>query len=154
MIDLDDFDRRLLAALQADASLSLNDLADRVALSRTACWRRIQRLEEAGAIRGRVALLDPAALGLDLTVYVLIKTNQHNRAWAERFAAVVEEIPEVLEAYRMSGDVDYLLKAVVSDMKGYDRLYERLIAADLFDVSSSFVMETLKHTTALPLERR
>jgi Lrp/AsnC family transcriptional regulator len=154
VIDLDDFDRRLLAALQKDASASLNDLAERVALSRTACWRRIQRLEEAGAIRARVALLDPAALGLDLTVYVLIKTNQHNRAWAERFSAVVEEIPEVLEAYRMSGDVDYLLKAVVADMKGYDRLYEKLIAADLFDVSSSFVMETLKHTTALPLERR
>jgi Lrp/AsnC family transcriptional regulator len=153
VIDLDDFDRRLLAALQEDVSLSLNDLADRVALSRTACWRRIQRLEEAGAIRGRVALLEPGALGLDLTVYVLIKTNQHNRAWAERFSAVVEEIPEVLEAYRMSGDVDYLLKAVVADMKGYDRLYEKLIAADLFDVSSSFVMETLKHTTALPLER-
>ncbi|MEE4381251.1 MAG: Lrp/AsnC family transcriptional regulator [Pseudomonadales bacterium] len=153
-MDLDDFDRRLLAALQKDASASLNDLAERVALSRTACWRRIQRLEEAGAIRARVALLDPAALGLDLTVYVLIKTNQHNRAWAERFSAVVEEIPEVLEAYRMSGDVDYLLKAVVADMKGYDRLYEKLIAADLFDVSSSFVMETLKHTTALPLERR
>ena len=154
MIDLDDFDRRLLATLQEDASASLNDLAERVALSRTACWRRIQRLEEAGAIRARVALLDPAALGLELTVYVLIKTNQHNRAWAARFAAVVEEIPEVLEAYRMSGDVDYLLKAVVADMNGYDRLYEKLIAADLFDVSSSFVMETLKHTTALPLERR
>ncbi|MEE4360532.1 MAG: Lrp/AsnC family transcriptional regulator [Pseudomonadales bacterium] len=151
MSEVDSFDRQILELLQIDAGLSLNEIADRVALSRTACWRRIQRLEEAGIIRGRVALLDPAALGLDLTVYVLIKTNRHNREWAEQFTAVLGAIPEVLEAYRLSGDVDYLLKAVVADMRGYDRLYRKLIAADLFDVSSSFVMETLKQTTALPL---
>ena len=102
-------------------------------------------------IRARVTLLDPAAVNLGLTVYVAIRTNQHNDDWSRRFSEVLAEIPEVLEAYRMSGDLDYLLKAVVSDMAGYDRLYKQLIRADLFDVSSSFVMETFKHTTALPL---
>jgi Lrp/AsnC family transcriptional regulator len=148
---LDNFDRNILALMQADASLSVGEIADRVALSKTACWRRIQKLEQEGVIRGKVVLLDAKALNLGLTVYISIRTNQHNDAWAGRFGAVVEEIPEVLEVYRMSGDLDYLLKAVVSDMAGYDRLYKKLIQADLFDVSSSFVMETMKHTTALPL---
>lgn len=149
---MDNFDRNILELMQTDASLSVGDIAERVALSKTACWRRIQKLEAAGIIRGRVALLDAAALNLGLTVYVSVSTNQHNEHWAEKFRSVIDAIPEVLEAHRMSGELDYLIKAVVADMKGYDRLYKKLIAADLFDVSSSFVMETFKQTTALPLE--
>ena len=148
---MDNFDRRILALLQGDATLSVGDIAERIALSKTACWRRIQKLEKQGVIRARVTLLEPRALDLGLTVYISIRTNQHNDAWAGQFRAVIDGIPEVLEAYRMSGDLDYLLKAVVSDMDGYDRLYKKLIRADLFDVSSSFVMETFKQTTALPL---
>jgi len=149
---LDNFDRHILELMQADVSLSVGEIAERVALSKTACWRRIQKLEEAGVIRAKVALLNPEALDLALTVYVSIRTNQHNEAWASQFGAVIDQIPEVLEVYRMSGDLDYLLKAVVNDMAGYDRLYKKLIEADLFDVSSSFVMETMKQTTALPLD--
>ncbi len=148
---MDTFDRNILALMQADATLSVGDIAERVALSKTACWRRIQKLEQAGVIRERVALLNPEALNLSLTVYISVRTNRHNDQWAQQFHRVVDTIPEVLEVYRMSGDLDYLLKAVVADMVGYDRLYKKLIEADLFDVSSSFVMETMKQTTALPL---
>jgi Lrp/AsnC family transcriptional regulator len=148
---MDNFDHKILELMQRDASLSVGEVADRVALSKTACWRRIQKLEQAGVIRGKVALLNPDALNLGLTVYISVRTNQHNDQWAHKFNAVVEGIPEVLEVYRMSGDLDYLMKAVVSDMAGYDRLYKKLIVVDLFDVSSSFVMETLKQTTELPL---
>ncbi len=150
---MDSYDQRILELVQLDASLSVGDLADQVALSKTACWRRLQKLEQQGVIRARVTLLDPAALNLGLTVYVSIRTNQHNDEWSQRFSEVLAEIPEVQGAYRMSGDLDYLLKAVVSDMAGYDRLYKQLIRADLFDVSSSFVMETFKETTALPLSQ-
>ena len=149
---MDHYDRRLLELMQSDATLSVGELAEKIALSKTACWRRVRKLEEQGVIRDRVTLLEPAALDLGLTVYIVVRTNQHNDAWAKRFSEVVADIPGVLEAYRMSGDVDYLLRAVVSDLDGYDRLYKELIRADLFDVSSSFVMETLKWTTALPLE--
>jgi len=149
---MDHFDRQLLELMQSDATLSVGDLAEKIALSKTACWRRIQKLEKQGVIRERVTLLDPGAVNLGFTVYILVRTNQHNDAWAKRFSEVVADIPGVLEAHRMSGDVDYLLKAVVSDLNGYDRLYKELIRADLFDVSSSFVMETLKCTTALPLD--
>ena len=149
---MDSYDRHILELMQADARLSVGEIADRVALSKTACWRRVQKLEREGIIRDRVTLLEPASVNLGLTVYVVVRTNQHNDSWARRFGEVIAEIPEVLEAYRMSGDLDYLLKAVVSDMDGYDRLYKQLIRADLFDVSSSFVMETLKQTTALPLD--
>jgi len=138
--------------MQSDASLSVGELAEKIALSKTACWRRVRKLEKQGVIRDRVTLLEPAAVNLGLTVYIVVRTNQHNDAWAKRFSEVVADIPGVLEAYRMSGDVDYLLRAVVSDLDGYDRLYKELIRADLFDVSSSFVMETLKWTTELPLE--
>jgi len=148
---MDNYDRNILQLMQVDASLSVGDIADKVALSKTACWRRIQKLESQGVIRGRVALLNPEALDLGLSVYVSVRTNQHNESWARQFAQVIEHIPEVLEVYRMSGDLDYLIKAVVADMEGYDRLYKKLIEADLFDVSSSFVMETLKQTTELPL---
>lgn len=149
---MDHYDRHILALLQHDASLSVGEVADRIALSRTACWRRIQQLERSGVIRGRVALLDSGRLGLSLTTYILIRTNQHTERWSQRFSDLLADIPEVLEAHRMSGDVDYLLKAVVTDMAGYDRLYRKLIAAELFDVSSGFVMETLKTTTELPLD--
>ena len=149
---MDHYDRRLLELMQSDATLSVGELAEKIALSKTACWRRLRKLEKQGVIRDRVTLLEPAAVNLGLTVYIVVRTNQHNDAWAKRFSAVVADIPGVLEAYRMSGDVDYLLRAVVSDLDGYDRLYKELIRADLFDVSSSFVMETLKWTTALPLE--
>ncbi len=148
---MDNFDLKILEIMQRDASLSVGEIADRVALSKTACWRRIQKLEQTGVIRGKVALLNPEALNLGLTVYISVRTNQHNDQWAQQFNAVVEDIPEVLEVYRMSGDLDYLMKAVVSDMAGYDRLYKKLIVVDLFDVSSSFVMETMKQTTELPL---
>lgn len=148
---IDATDRRILRALQRDATLSLADLSEVVNLSRSACWRRLTKLETAGVIRERVTLLDPSAVGLPLTVFVTIRTNQHNRRWAQRFREVVEGIPGVLEVYRMGGDVDYLLKAVVADMPDYDRLYQALIEADLFDVSAGFVMEEIKRTTALPL---
>ncbi len=148
---MDNFDLKILGIMQRDASLSVGEIAERVALSKTACWRRIQKLEQTSVIRGKVALLNPDALNLGLTVYISVRTNQHNDQWVQQFNAVVEDIPEVLEVYRMSGDLDYLMKAVVSDMAGYDRLYKKLIVVDLFDVSSSFVMETMKQTTELPL---
>ncbi len=148
---MDKLDKALLALMQADASLSVGELSERVNVSKSACWRRIQKLEEAGIIRSKVTLLDPALLGLDLTVFVSVRTNQHNEKWATEFKEVVESIPGVMEAYRMGGDVDYLIKALVADMPGYDKLYQDLIRANLFDVTASFVMETIKQTTELPL---
>lgn len=148
---LDSQDKSILERLQKDALLSVAEIAESINISKSACWRRIQKLEQAGFIRGRVTLLNPKPLNLLLTVYILVKTNQHNEQWAKQFNDVIAGIPEVLEAHRMSGDVDYLIKAVVSDMAGYDTLYKRLIKANLFDVSSSFVMETMKETTELPV---
>jgi Lrp/AsnC family transcriptional regulator len=145
-------DRLLLELMQQDASLSVADLADNIGISKSACWRRIQRFEENGVIRQRVTLLDPAKLGLGLTVFVTIRTNQHNAAWAEKFNTVVQGVEGVLEVYRLGGQIDYLLKAVVADMPGYDRLYQKLIDADLFDVTASFVMEEIKATTVLPIK--
>jgi Lrp/AsnC family transcriptional regulator len=149
---MDSQDRSLLSLMQADASLSVGDLADRVGISKSACWRRIQKLETSGVIKERVAILDQEKIGLALTVYISVRTNQHNDKWAAKFQQVTQQVAGVLEAYRMSGDLDYLIKAVVEDMPGYDRLYKKLIKADLFDVSSSFVMETIKQTTQLPLD--
>ena len=127
-------------------------IAERVHLSATPCWRRIQKLRDAGVIRKQVALCDPAKLNLGVTVFVSVRTNQHTQAWLEKFAKGVKEIPEVVELYRMSGDVDYLLRVVVPDIAGYDSVYKKLIkVADLYDVSSSFAMEQMKYTTALPL---
>ncbi len=148
---MDRHDQAILTQLQADAALSIGKLADIVGMSKSACWRRVQRLETSGTIRERVTLLDPAALGLSLSAFISVRTNQHNAAWAENFRAVVENIPGILEVYRLGGEVDYLLKAVVRDMPDYDRLYQQLIQADLFDVSASFVMENIKQTTSLPL---
>jgi Lrp/AsnC family transcriptional regulator len=150
-IELDAQDRQLLELMQQDASLSVADLAEKIAISKSACWRRIQKFEENGVIRQRVTLLNPAKLGLGLTVFVTIRTNQHNAAWAEKFNSVVQGVEGVLEVYRLGGQIDYLLKAVVADMPGYDRLYQKLIDADLFDVTASFVMEEIKVTTVLPI---
>ena len=128
-------------------------IARRVGLSSSPCWRRIQNLDESGVIRGRVALLDSAALNLSVTVFVTVRTGQHNHRWLERFASIVTEFPEVVEFYRMSGEIDYLLRVVVPDVGAYDQFYKRLIEKiDLFDVSSSFAMEEIKYTTALPLD--
>ncbi|MGQ0677625.1 MAG: Lrp/AsnC family transcriptional regulator [Rhodospirillales bacterium] len=149
---IDDTDRKILNLLQADATLSVAAVAERVGLSATPCWRRIQKLEEAGVIRARVALLDPAKLNVGVTVIVAVRTSQHDLAWLEKFAAAVRDFPEVVEFYRMSGDVDYLLRIVVPDIAAYDAVYKRLIArVPLHDVSSAFAMETIKYTTALPL---
>ncbi len=149
---MDLIDRKILACLQEDSTLPLAELAERVGLSTTPCWRRIQNLEKAGVIRRRVALLDPDKLNLGVTVFVRVKTSQHNIEWLERFAKAVAGIDEVVEFYRLSGDIDYLLRVVVPDIAGYDRVYKRLIAAaELADVSSNFAMETLKYTTALPV---
>ena len=149
---LDATDHRILAALQRDCSAPLDALSDTVGLSRNACWRRIKRLEEAGIIRARVALLDPAQLGLGLMVLMAVRTRHHTADWAARFARALETLPEVTAAWRTSGEVDYMLQARVRDMAAYDALYKRLIAqVELEDVSASFVMEELKATTALPL---
>lgn len=150
---MDDRDRNILALLQEDATLPIHDLAERVNLSQTACWKRVQRLTQAGVIRKQVCLLDSQQLGVGVTVFVSIKTNHHDVKWFERFAAGVKDMPEVVEFYRMSGEIDYLLKVVVPDIQGFDAVYKRLIrVAELFDVSSSFAMEELKYTTALPLD--
>ena len=145
-------DAQILALMQTDATLSVADIAERVHLSSTPCWRRIQRLERDGYIRKRVALLDADKLNVGVTVFVAIRTNQHNEAWFERLNNAVSAIPEVLEFYRMSGATDYLLRIVVPDIAGYDSVYRELIRnVDLFDVTSSFAMEQIKFTTALPL---
>ncbi len=149
---MDTIDRKILNCLQEDATLSVGDIAERVGLSATPCWRRIRNLEDAGVIQNRVALLNPEKLNLGVTVFVGVKTSQHNYDWLERFAKAVEKIDEIVEFYRMSGETDYLLRIVVPDIAGYDAVYKRLIqAVDLTDVSSSFAMERIKFTTALPL---
>ncbi len=152
MKEFDRIDRRILDALQNDAGLSNAELADQVGLSANACWRRSRRLEEQGIIRKKVALLSQDKLNLKVTVFVGIKTNEHNEEWLKRFATGVKAIPEVLEFYRMSGDTDYLLKIVAEDVEDYDRVYKKLISVvHLHDVSSSFAMERIKSSTALPL---
>jgi Lrp/AsnC family transcriptional regulator len=149
---MDRTDRRILSLLQEDATLPVAELARRVQLSQTPCWKRVQKLKAAGVIRKQVALCDPGKLGLGTTVFVAVRTGQHNDAWLRKFDAAVKTIPEIVEVYRMSGEVDYLLRVVTSDIAGYDAVYRRLIkAVELSDVSSSFAMETIKSTTALPL---
>lgn len=152
METLDEIDRKLLRALQRDATLSLDQLSAEVHLSRNACWRRVKALETAGIIARRVTLLDPQRLGLGLTVFIQIRTNAHDPDWLSRFKTATQAFPEIQSVYRMSGDLDYLLRARVADMAGYDRLYQQLIARlPLSDVSASFVMEEIKDTTELPL---
>ncbi len=150
---MDSIDKHILNLLQEDASMPLAELSERIGLSQTPCWRRIQKLKEAGVIRKQVALLDPARINLGVTVFVSVRTSEHTAQWLERFAKGVSEIPEVMEIYRMSGVVDYLLRVVVPDIAGFDKVYKKLLkAVDLHDVSSSFAMECIKHTTALPLD--
>ncbi len=148
----DALDIRILDLLQRDASFSVSDVAKKVGLSVTPCWRRIQRMEENGVINRRVVLLNAEKVGAGISVFVSIRTNEHNAEWLSRFASVVASLPEVVEFYRMSGDIDYLLRVVVADMAQYDKFYKKLInKVKLTDVSSSFAMEQIKYTTALPL---
>ncbi len=151
---LDDIDRAILTIIQQDTSLAVADVARRVGLSVTPCWRRIQRMEEHGVIRRRVALLNGDKIGAGLSVFVAVRTNEHNADWLKHFAETVAAMPEVVEFYRMSGDVDYMLRVVVADMQAYDRFYKTLIGkVKLNDVSSSFAMEQIKYTTALPIAK-
>lgn len=152
MEKIDDIDRKILHALQRDCAQSLEQLSDQIGLSRNACWKRIKTLQDTGVIRSRVALLDADKIGLGLQVFLLIKAGRHDAKWLDDFAHATRLFPEITSVHRMSGDLDYLLRARVPDMAGYDWLYKRLIKEiDLADVSASFVMETLKDTTALPL---
>jgi Lrp/AsnC family transcriptional regulator len=152
---LDSIDFSILALLQEDAARSIQDIADRVNLSQNACWRRIRQLEESGVIKKRVALLDATKLGAGLTVFVQVRAAEHSEEWLAHFAAAVKTIPEIVEFYRMTGEIDYLIKMRVADMAGYDRAYKTLIAtARLGDVSASFAMEEIKASTAIPLPAR
>jgi Lrp/AsnC family transcriptional regulator len=150
---MDSVDKRILALLQEDADLALADIAARVNLSATPCWRRIQRLKDEGFIRRKVVLLDPQKLKVGVTVFVLLKTNRHNQAWFRKLAATIEKIPEVVDFYRMSGTIDYLLRVVVPDIAAYDAVYKKLTEnVEILEVSSSFAMEEIRHTSALPLD--
>jgi Lrp/AsnC family transcriptional regulator len=152
---MDDIDRALLEILQQNATLSIAQMADRVGLSPTPCWKRIQKLEAAGVIIRRVAVVDPDRVGVGLSVLVSIEAGEHTPEWLERFSSGVGAMPEVLEAYRMTGDIDYVLHVAVADMAEYDAFYKRLIAiAPMKNVTSRFTMERLKHTTAYPLHPR
>ena len=152
MSDLDLIDRKIVAELMRDATLPIAQIAEKVGLSQTPCWKRIQKLEAEGIIKGRVALLDPKKLGLGLTVFVSVETADHSENWLARFAEIVSAMPEVMEFYRMAGDVDYMLRVVVPDIAGYDTFYKKLIAnVSLKNVTSRFAMEKIKSTTSLPI---
>lgn len=152
---LDETDRRILAELQRDGSLSVDAVSERVHLSRNACWRRIRRLEDDRYLKGRVAIVDAEKVGLGQVVFVFIRTSAHDPAWLKRFRDAVAAFPEITGVYRTSGDLDYVLKVQVADVKAYDRLYQRLIAkVPVSDVSATFVMEEIKETTAIPVEIR
>jgi Lrp/AsnC family transcriptional regulator len=149
---MDEIDRSLLDILQQDATLSIAQMAERVGLSATPCWKRIQKLEAGGVITRRVALVDPTRVGVGLSVLVSIEAGAHTPEWLERFSDAVADMPEVMEVYRMAGDVDYVLRVAVADMAEYDRFYKKLIAvAPMKNVTSRFAMERIKHTTAYPL---
>ena len=150
---MDTTDRKLLDILQRDAALSLDDFSERVGLSRNACWRRIKRLEDEGVIKARVTLLDASRINVGLTAFIALRTTEHSAKWLDQFSKAVRDLPEIVGVYRMTGDVDYLLQAVIPDVAAYDALYKRLISRiTLADVSSSFVMEEIKATTVLPLD--
>jgi len=149
---MDSFDKKILYLLQQDCTVSISSIAEQVGLSTSPCWRRIQAMEKSGVITGRVVLADAAKLNVGLTVFVMIKTSQHNPQWLENFSDIANDFSEIVEFYRMSGQVDYLLKVVVPDMKAFDHFYKSLITrADFSDISSSFSMEEIKYTTALPV---
>src|SRR3954465_15680804 len=150
---LDKIDRKILALLQKDATTPVAEIGRKVGLSTTPCWRRIQKMEEGGVIKGRVAVLDPTKINAGVTVFVSIRTNEHNDAWMRKFSGVVEDFTEVVEFYRMSGETDYLLRVVVPDIAAYDAFYKRLIAKiEIPDVSPVFAMEQIKYTTEMPLD--
>jgi len=149
---IDGTDLRILDLLQENSERSISEIADVIHLSQNACWRRIRQLEEGGYIQKRVALLDAVKLGSGMTVFVMVRAGEHSQEWLDRFSGAVRKIPEIVEFYRMTGEVDYLIKIRVADIAGYDRVYKQLIrAAPLTDVSGAFAMEELKHTTAIPL---
>ena len=149
---MDAIDRKILAVVQQDASLSVADIGQKVGLSSTPCWKRLQRLEADGVIMRRVALIDPEKIGLGITVFVSVETGDHSQEWLAKFAEVVNAMPEVMEFYRMAGDVDYVLRVVVHDMQSYDTFYKKLIATmSLKNVTSRFAMEKIKSTTSLPI---
>lgn len=150
---MDEFDVKILSLLQEDAAMPLAEIAAKVGLSTTPCWRRIQKLEAAGTIRARVALVDRKALNVGVTVFVAVRTSQHSAAWLARFARAVQGFPEVVDCYRMSGEIDYLIRLALPDIAAYDDFYKRLIQkVELSDVTSMFAMEEIKSTTALPLQ--
>jgi Lrp/AsnC family transcriptional regulator len=144
-VELDETDRRILRLLARDATLSLADIAREVGLTQTPCWKRIRRMEQAGVISGRVAVLDPSRVGLPVSVFVALETHDHSAEWLEKFAAVVAEMPEIVQAWRMSGDMDYLLHVVLPDLPAYDAFYQKLInAVKLRNVTSRFALERMK----------
>jgi Lrp/AsnC family transcriptional regulator len=152
---MDDIDRRLLQMLQEDTTLSIAQMAERVGLSPTPCWKRIQKLEATGVIIRRVAVVDPDKVGVGLSVFVAIEAGEHTPEWLARFSAGIAALPEVMEVYRMAGDIDYMLRVSVADMAEYDAFYKRLIGlAPMKNVTSRFAMERMKHTTAYPLHPR
>jgi Lrp/AsnC family transcriptional regulator len=149
---IDAIDRKILRVLQEDASLSVAEIGDRVGLSSTPCWKRVQRMESEGIITGKVVLVDQNKIGLGLSVFVSVESGDHSEAWLKKFAQVVGAMPEVIEFYRMAGDVDYMLRVVVADMQSYDVFYKKLISAvALKNVTSRFAMEKIKSVTALPV---
>ena len=149
---MDPTDKKILHLLQMDAAQTVKQIAAQLPLSVTPCWKRIQKLEQDGVIRARVALLDPKKINADVTVFVAIKTDQHTREWMERFDEAVSDLHEVMEIYRMSGEIDYLLRVVVSSIAAYDRFYKKLVERiELSNVTSSFAIEQIKYTTALPI---
>ncbi len=149
---IDAIDRKILSLLQRDATLSIDAISEKVSLSRNACWRRVKRLESERIIKGRVSILDQEKIGLELTVFVLIRTNSHDHKWVESFKYAVKQFPEIVGAHRMSGDLDYILRVVVASVADYDHFYQRLIKkVQISDVSASFAMEAIVETTALPL---
>jgi Lrp/AsnC family transcriptional regulator len=151
--DMDLVDRKIIAVLQEDANLPVAEIARRVNLTPTPCWRRLQRLEASGVIRGRVALIEPEAVGLGLTVFVQLETGDHSSDWLDRFARTVSAMPQVMELYRMAGEVDYMLRVVVPDIAAYDAFYKQLTATISFtNITSRFAMERIKATTALPID--
>lgn len=151
---MDNTDLELLTLIQRDDSISLEEMAAHIGLSKTPCWRRIQKLEQQGYVKKRVALLDSDKFNLGVSVFVQVKTNQHDASWLDNFSSVVAQFPEVVEFYRMAGEYDYLLRVLVSDIKAYDEFYKRLISAtSLTDVTSNFAMEQIKWTTELPLPK-
>lgn len=150
---LDKIDRKILALLQKDTTTPVAEIGRKVGLSTTPCWRRIQKMEEDGVIKRRVAILDPKKVNAGVTVFVSIRTSEHNDAWMHKFSTVIDDFSEVVEFYRMSGEVDYILRVVVPDIAAFDSFYKKLISKiPLNDVSSSFAMGQIKYTTALPLE--